>query len=250
MQPQSSRGNGRTPPDEALRSIRMLDTERSRALASAALAAIAAASADPQTRACLAFELICRARRAVALHDGRRREELGAQANVARSLCEAAARGDLEATFWQWWDDMARRAARERHPAHPAVDRARQYIQKHYSHKLTLTDIARVAAVSRNYLSHLFRRHCGVTVVGFIHRARIKQAVKLMRRSNVKVTVVARRVGYSTYRDFHRNFVRLHHTPPRRFRMSRPAEAPGPATGSGAGQNLAAQRRPALRRQE
>jgi AraC-like DNA-binding protein len=41
---------------------------------------------------------------------------------------------------------------------------------------------------------------------------------------------VARRVGYSTYRDFHRNFVRLHHAPPRRFRQRHAGS--GPAHGS------------------
>ncbi len=221
----------RVPPDPeaALRAIQMGDAVRARAIAAGIMARMALAAPDPRVQALLAFDLICRARRLVWPAGEGARTEIQAQAAIGETLLRGADSGELHETFLRFWDHLARRADRSRRPAHPAVDLARVHIRKHYVSKLSLADIAQVAQVSRNYLSHLFRKHCGVTVVGFIHQIRMKQAVRLMTRSDVKVAEVARRVGYTTYRDFHRNFVRLHDAPPRRYRLSRMAsETAGP----------------------
>jgi AraC-like DNA-binding protein len=127
----------------------------------------------------------------------------------------AAAREVIDSLSWR-----ARRKA--------SVERARLYIISNYTRRLPLHEVARAAGISPNYLSHLFRKQCGATLTQFVNQLRVREAVKLIRDGSKSISEIAYLVGYQNYRDFHRNFVRLERSPPRRLRHPQP---PSPSPG-------------------
>lgn len=103
-------------------------------------------------------------------------------------------------------------------PRHRVVARAVDYIEVHYPRRLSLSSVASVLAVSPSYLSRAFRRDTGTTLTAYIQRVRIERAVALVAAGRHSLSEIAYRVGYQTYRDFHRNFVRREHESPRALR--------------------------------
>ena len=117
----------------------------------------------------------------------------------------------------------------DRAPRHRVVARAVDYIEAHYPRRLSLSSVASVLAVSPSYLSRAFRRDTGTTLTAYIQRVRIERAVALVAAGRHTLSEIAYRVGYQTYRDFHRNFVRREHESPRAMR-ERLARGPSPSS--------------------
>lgn len=105
-----------------------------------------------------------------------------------------------------------------RKPTHPLVEKAATFIEENYSQRISLSSIARRLHVSSGYLSRLFRRETGTTVTAFLHRVRLENARPLLADGERSLSEIAYRVGYRTYRDFYRNFVKHERASPRQFR--------------------------------
>lgn len=95
------------------------------------------------------------------------------------------------------------------------VERAQAYIEEHYQDRLSLSRVSRELHVSANYLSRLFRKVTGTTLTAYIHRLRIEHARLLLAAGDRTISEVAYLVGYQTYRDFHRNFVKHEQASPK-----------------------------------
>ncbi len=102
----------------------------------------------------------------------------------------------------------------------PAVERARDYVHSNFTRKLSLPEVARFAGISPNYLSHLFRKQCGATLTQFVNKLRVREALRLLRGGSKSISEIAYLVGYQNYRDFHRNFVKIERSPPKRYRST------------------------------
>lgn len=100
---------------------------------------------------------------------------------------------------------------------HPVAQRARRFIDAHAGERLSLARVARELAVTRTYLSALFRRECGVTLTEYIHHVRIERAESLLRQGGLSMAAVAALSGYGSYRHFHRSFLKLRQVSPRAF---------------------------------
>lgn len=87
--------------------------------------------------------------------------------------------------------------------------RARRYIDEHYHRRISLSSIAADLNVSSSHLSRSFRRATSHTVTAYVHRVRIEHARVLLADGTHSISEIAYRVGYQTYRDFYRNFVRV-----------------------------------------
>lgn len=101
---------------------------------------------------------------------------------------------------------------------HPAIPRAKSFIQETYHRKISLREVAAHLGLSRTYLSTLFHRECGCTLTEYLHRIRLRRAEELIRSGAPALSVVASEVGYQNYRDFHRNFVRYQDVSPLQFK--------------------------------
>jgi two-component system response regulator YesN len=98
------------------------------------------------------------------------------------------------------------------------VDRVREFIRWNFRRRVKLEELAEVAGVTPNYLSHIFTRECGTTMVRFVNRLRVEEGARLLRESERNVEEIASLVGYQNYRDFHRNFVKRERIAPSAYR--------------------------------
>ncbi len=98
------------------------------------------------------------------------------------------------------------------------VLKAKNYIEENYHHKLSLSRVAEVVNVSKNYLSTLFKNECHQTLTAYIHHIRMQKAVFLLKSTNKTISEIAFQVGYQTYRDFYRNFVKHQKISPKNYR--------------------------------
>lgn len=106
---------------------------------------------------------------------------------------------------------------RKQAPINPTVLRALRFIETHAAERISLSRVAKEVGLARNYMSSLFHRETGVTMTEYIHRVRIRRAVSLLQGGNIPMTEVAKRVGYGSYRHFHRRFSRLLAVSPTHF---------------------------------
>jgi signal transduction histidine kinase/AraC-like DNA-binding protein len=93
-------------------------------------------------------------------------------------------------------------------PTHTSalVKRTVAYLHQNFQEPLSREEIARAVGVSKNYLSHIFRRELGLSPWDYLNRYRIKQARELLTHTDVSITDVAYQVGFNNPAYFSRVF--------------------------------------------
>ncbi len=93
-------------------------------------------------------------------------------------------------------------------PAHTSalVKRTVAYLHQNYQEPLSREEIARTIGVSKNYLSHIFRRELGLSPWDYLNRYRIRQARELLMGTDQTITDVAYKVGFNNPAYFSRVF--------------------------------------------
>jgi AraC-like DNA-binding protein/mannose-6-phosphate isomerase-like protein (cupin superfamily) len=86
------------------------------------------------------------------------------------------------------------------------VQRVAQYIETHHGSGITLENLARVAELSPYYLTRLFRDYTGRGVMAYLGDVRHREALALLRDTDLAVAEVARTVGYDDPYYFSRVF--------------------------------------------
>ncbi len=86
------------------------------------------------------------------------------------------------------------------------VDRVVYYVETNFGADLTLERLARVAGLSPFYLTTLFRRVTGRSAMGYVRDVRHRQALALLRSTELDVAAVSRQVGYEDPYYFSRVF--------------------------------------------
>ena len=88
------------------------------------------------------------------------------------------------------------------------TNNAIQYIQKHYTEDISLSDIADHTYVSKNYLCHIFKKEMNTTLLNYLTDTRIQKAKTLVKEGKAKMYEIAQRVGYHDYAYFSQIFKR------------------------------------------
>ena len=94
------------------------------------------------------------------------------------------------------------------------------YIADHYATPITREEIANAMQVSDDYVSRVFRKETGMTPWQFLNRYRIIQAQKLLLTTDLTITEVGDRVGFSDPAYFIRVFHRETGKSPQQYRKS------------------------------
>ena len=95
---------------------------------------------------------------------------------------------------------------------------ALNYIWENYDRQLTLEEIANKVYLSAYYLSHLFKKELGCTVMDCVTKARMEEAKRLLKTSEYNVVQIAKKLGYSDPGHFSRVFKRSEGVPPHLFK--------------------------------
>lgn len=98
------------------------------------------------------------------------------------------------------------------------VAKCKKYIRSHLNEKLTPEQIASVIALSPAYLSTIFHRDAGMTIVDYIQETKIDAAKKILITSDDKISKIAEDLNFSTPSYFCRVFEKVVGCTPQEFR--------------------------------
>ena len=98
------------------------------------------------------------------------------------------------------------------------VKKAQEYMKKHCSEQLLLSDIAAQFHLHPNYFSSLFKKQLDMTVRDYILQLRMTKAKELMKDSSLKLLDIALAVGYEDAAHFNRAFKNVTGVSPSMYR--------------------------------
>jgi AraC family transcriptional regulator len=115
--------------------------------------------------------------------------------------------------------------------------RVADYVDSHLSNKITLSDLAAVAGLSRMHFASQFRIATGLRPHEYLLRQRIRRADELLRYTTLTIVEIAFSVGFQTQAHFTTVFKRIAGSTPAQWRNAHAAAGQAwrpPAFGSGA----------------
>ncbi len=109
------------------------------------------------------------------------------------------------------------------------ISRVKEYIEENYWRKLTMDELARIAHTSPFYLSHIFKETEGLTLGKYIEKIRIEKAKELLAKTNLSITEISTRVGFSDSNYFSARFKKVVGISPRAYRNNSREEKMDPS---------------------
>ena len=95
-----------------------------------------------------------------------------------------------------------------------------QFIDENYDEDITVPEIARILHVSPTYLSQIFRKYMGASVIKYIIRLRIDKAKMLLETTSHPVYAIADMVGFRDIKHFSKTFKSFIGESPSEYRKS------------------------------
>lgn len=108
----------------------------------------------------------------------------------------------------------------------PLIRQMEEYILEHLTEPIAVADIAQAVGRHPNYCGSLFRKERGCTIVEYIHRLRLEQAVALMQEGCLPMGEIALQSGYLDIYYFSRMFKRYKGVPPSVYAASLSPRSP------------------------
>jgi len=98
------------------------------------------------------------------------------------------------------------------------VKKALEYIQKNFSNKIIIKDIADYVGINENYLQRMFKTYTQHKMIDYINIQRINRSKILLKDTNLPIIEIAIEVGYNTRQHFSYMFKRYELTTPLTYR--------------------------------
>lgn len=99
-----------------------------------------------------------------------------------------------------------------------SVQESLRLIEKNYNQNLSLEEICREVAVSKNYFSYLFKRETGMNLWNYLTIIRLQHAKRLLEETELKSYEIAFQVGYDNPSYFSRIFRKYENMTPNEYR--------------------------------
>lgn len=100
------------------------------------------------------------------------------------------------------------------------VGQVMDYLKEHYRETIRISRLAEFAGHHPVYLSHLFKLKTGSSIRDYVHRLRIAEAKRLLRRTDMKIAAIAKHLGYHDPEAFTEKFKAMAAMPPSEYRAS------------------------------
>ncbi len=91
-------------------------------------------------------------------------------------------------------------------------------IENEYMCDISLGYAAEKLYISPSYLSRLFKKETGKTFIDYLKEYRLKKACDLLKHTNMRITEIAKTVGYDSYSYFNTLFSRFYGLTPAQYR--------------------------------
>ena len=88
----------------------------------------------------------------------------------------------------------------------------------------SIETISRELGISKSYLQKYYRENFGMSIIDSLIHIRMDKAKKLLRETNLTVTAIAEKCGYSSYIHFTKQFRKAENTTPTNYRMKNRAD--------------------------
>lgn len=95
------------------------------------------------------------------------------------------------------------------------------YIEKHFTEKITLEQLAWEVSISQQYLCKCFRKVTGRTIFDYIEQMRLQYSCYLLRTTQESITEIAMESGFNTVSYFNRIFKKYKGCTPRQYRIQK-----------------------------
>jgi transcriptional regulator GlxA family with amidase domain len=113
---------------------------------------------------------------------------------------------------------MAKANIQWKHDNSQALNELLTYIEMHYGEKLSNSHLAKVACLSIEGLSKMFRKHVGTSPAAYVTQVRIKEASRLLLQSSETIDRIALATGFPNRNYFSRIFKNITNESPAQFR--------------------------------
>jgi AraC-like DNA-binding protein len=111
----------------------------------------------------------------------------------------------------------------------PSIERARQYVDKHYARPLTIERLAALAGLSSFHFIRAFRAATGATPHQYLRARRLDRARELLVTTPMPVTEICDAVGFQSLGSFSSLFRKVTGETPAAYRAARRRSPPIPA---------------------
>ena len=101
------------------------------------------------------------------------------------------------------------------------IDKTLKYMEEHFAEDLSLQEMSRLANVSPQYFSRLFREKMDMTFVDYLTKLRINKAVEWLKYSNKNIQEICYGVGYKDPNYFSRVFKKNTGHSPKEYMQNR-----------------------------
>lgn len=93
------------------------------------------------------------------------------------------------------------------------------YINDHYEKTLTLDEIAAQSHLDKYYLSHLFKKNMGISVMNYLTHVRAQKAYHYLNLPDMSVEQAAQKSGFANYGAMERAFEKIYAATPMQIKQ-------------------------------
>ena len=98
------------------------------------------------------------------------------------------------------------------------LDKVISHIYQHFAESLCASELAKLAHMSTSHFHRYFKKRTERTLTEFINQLRIGYACKLLINTNLPISLISGRCGFSNVSNFNRRFLLLKKLTPSQFR--------------------------------
>lgn len=113
-------------------------------------------------------------------------------------------------------------------PENGTMDAVLRYIDQHYCEDFRIDDLIRISALRKSTFYAVFQNATGTTPKQYITEKRMREALRLIKDTDMPYSRIAEDVGYNDFSTFFRNFCRMTNRSPTEYRAQMEEERKNP----------------------
>ncbi|MDF2959300.1 MAG: response regulator [Paenibacillus sp.] len=103
---------------------------------------------------------------------------------------------------------------------HPELNKIVKYIEQNYDKDISVKSLAKYVMMGENYVSALFKKKMGKTLIQYLHEVRVKQAIHYLTETDLTIHEIGLKTGFVNDNYFIKIFKRFTGTTPSQYRQN------------------------------